>query len=139
MAKDIFHDAVRSALEREGWIITDDPLRLSSKGDNMDYEIDLGAERILAAERGTEKIAVEIKSFLRPSLTNEFHTIFGQYLIYQEGLLFLDANRTLYLAIPSFGEQRLNEYPFMLRLIERYAIKIIVFDEHNQTVLKWKN
>ena len=139
MAKDIFHDAVRNALEKEGWTVTDDPLRLASKSNNMDYEIDLGAERIIAAEKGTEKIAVEIKSFLRPSLTNEFHTIFGQYLIYQEGLLFLDSSRVLYLAIPSFGEQRLSEYPFMQRLIERYAIKIIVFDEHHQTVLKWKN
>lgn len=45
----------------------------------------------------------------------------------------------LHLAIPAFGAQRLQEYPFMERLIERYNIKIIVFDEHNQTVLKWKN
>lgn len=27
-AKDIFHDAVRIALEKEAWIITDDPLEV---------------------------------------------------------------------------------------------------------------
>jgi hypothetical protein len=27
-AKDIFHDAVRKGLEQEGWVITDDPLRI---------------------------------------------------------------------------------------------------------------
>ena len=69
---------MRNALEKEGWTITDDPFVLYSKAHNMDYEIDLAAERLLCAERNSEKIAVEIKSFLRPSLTNEFHTIFRQ-------------------------------------------------------------
>lgn len=61
MAKDRFHDAVRSALEKEGWIITADPYQMSV-GD-VDFEIDLAAE-MLAAERAGEKIAVEIKSFI---------------------------------------------------------------------------
>ncbi|MHC5897513.1 element excision factor XisH family protein, partial [Nostoc sp.] len=26
MARDLFHNIVRSALEKEGWVITDDPL-----------------------------------------------------------------------------------------------------------------
>ncbi|MFM5896387.1 MAG: element excision factor XisH family protein, partial [Dolichospermum sp.] len=60
-AKDIFHDAVRKGLEKEGWVITDDPLRIRSG--RVDMQIDLGGEKILAAEKGEEKIAVEIKSF----------------------------------------------------------------------------
>jgi hypothetical protein len=28
MAKDIFHDCVKNALIKDGWTITDDPLRL---------------------------------------------------------------------------------------------------------------
>ena len=66
-AKDIFHDAVKHALEKDGWKITHDPLFLSFGG--VDMYIDLGAERILAAERDDEKIAVEIKSFIGPSAT----------------------------------------------------------------------
>jgi hypothetical protein len=27
-AKDVFHDAVRNGLEKEGWVITNDPLRI---------------------------------------------------------------------------------------------------------------
>jgi hypothetical protein len=61
-AKDIFHDAVRKGLEKESWVITDDPLRIRSG--RVDMQIDLGAERIIAAEKGEEKIAVEIKSFV---------------------------------------------------------------------------
>lgn len=29
-AKDIYHDMVVNALKKEGWVITDDPLKLSS-------------------------------------------------------------------------------------------------------------
>ena len=63
-AKDLFHDAVREALEKEGWTITDDPLYFTVG--EVDFYIDLGAEQLIAAERGTEKIAVEIKSFSAP-------------------------------------------------------------------------
>ncbi len=31
-AKDIFHNAVKRALEKDGWIITDDPLYLDFGG-----------------------------------------------------------------------------------------------------------
>jgi len=48
-ARDIFHQAVKSALQKEGWIITHDPLSITAGG--VDLYIDLGAERLLAAER----------------------------------------------------------------------------------------
>jgi hypothetical protein len=80
MAKDLFHDAVRVALEKEGWLITHDPYPLVSRELGLDYKIDLGAEQLLAAERDTTRIAVEIKSFARPSLVHEFHSVLGQYL-----------------------------------------------------------
>jgi hypothetical protein len=48
-AKDIFHDAVRKGLEKESWVITNDPLRIRSG--RVDMQIDLGAERIIAIMR----------------------------------------------------------------------------------------
>jgi XisH protein len=38
-AKDIFHDAVRHALEKEQWIITEDPLFLRFGGVDMYIEV----------------------------------------------------------------------------------------------------
>jgi XisH protein len=64
-AKDIYHNAVKNALIQEGWIITNDPLHL--KWGQKDMYVDLGAKQLLAAEQGTRKIAVEIKSFVSPS------------------------------------------------------------------------
>ncbi|MDD1458022.1 XisH family protein, partial [Dolichospermum sp. ST_sed7] len=97
MAKDRFHNAVRNALEKEGWTITADPYEVSV-GD-VDFEIDLAAE-MLAAERAEEKIAVEIKSFIGGSNVSEFHTALGQFLNYQYALEEFDPQRKLYLAIP---------------------------------------
>jgi XisH protein len=53
MAKDLFHQAVRTALEKDGWTITDDPHPIRVLG--FDLDVDLGAERILAAERNTNE------------------------------------------------------------------------------------
>ena len=83
-AKDIFHDAVRNGLEKEGWVITEDPLEIEIGG--VEMYIDLGADRILAAERGVEKIAVEIKSFVGTSNISQFHTAVGQCFNYQIAL-----------------------------------------------------
>lgn len=67
MAKDKFHDAVKNALIKEEWTITDDPLFLQFGG--VDLFVDLGAEKMIAAQKGNHRIAVEIKSFLSGSVT----------------------------------------------------------------------
>jgi hypothetical protein len=69
MAKDKYHYLVKQALIDEGWEITHDPYPLRKW--NPDWEIDLGAERMIAAEKGSEKIAIEVKTFLAASFGNE--------------------------------------------------------------------
>ena len=64
--KDIYHNHVRTALEKDGWTITHDPLRVERRK-NQKLQIDPGAERLLGAEKGARKIAVEIKSFVGAS------------------------------------------------------------------------
>ena len=83
-AKDIFHDTVRKALEKEKWIITDDPLFIRSLGIN--FYVDLAAERIIGIEKEGQKIAVEIKSFVAASAIAEFHKALGQYMNYRLAL-----------------------------------------------------
>jgi Holliday junction resolvase-like predicted endonuclease len=67
-AKNIYHNTVKNALIKEGWTITDDPLFIQFG--EVDMYIDIGAERIIAAEKENQKIAIEIKSFLE---THGFH------------------------------------------------------------------
>lgn len=47
-AKDLFHDAVKQALLKEQWVITSDPLKI--RIERVKFEIDLAAEKILAAD-----------------------------------------------------------------------------------------
>lgn len=81
-ARDLFHQIVRIALEKDGWEITHDPLylRVSEK---IALYLDIGAEKLLGAEREGCKIAVEIKSFVGLSSLTEFHLALGQFLNYQ--------------------------------------------------------
>ncbi|MHC5599622.1 MAG: element excision factor XisH family protein [Nostoc sp.] len=58
-AKDIFHNIVKTALEKDKWTITDEHLFIQVE--DIDFYIDLTAERILAAEKTGKKIAVELK------------------------------------------------------------------------------
>ena len=67
-AQDIVHQAVRSALIKDGWQITHDPLTI--KFEDVTLYADLGAEKVIAAQKGSGKIAVEIKSFLRKSMVS---------------------------------------------------------------------
>ena len=76
--RDIHHQVLKLALEREGWNVTDDPFFV--KIGRKTAEIDLGAERIILAERATEKIAVEVKSFVGTSMITEFYKALWQFL-----------------------------------------------------------
>jgi hypothetical protein len=74
-ARDILHDVVKEALIKEGWTITNDPF-LVAFGIRKVY-VDLGAERLLAAERGTDQIVVEVKSFLGASRMADLEQALG--------------------------------------------------------------
>ena len=67
------------------------------------YQVDLGAEKLLAANRGKEKILVEVKSFIGPSDINEFHRAIGQYVDYLVVLDEIEPERQLFLAVPDFA------------------------------------
>jgi hypothetical protein len=76
-AKDIYHNNVKNALIKDGWIITHDPLTI--KWGKKDIYIDLGAEQIIAAQKIDAKIAVEIKSFIGESEVEDLKNAIGQF------------------------------------------------------------
>lgn len=93
-ARDLYHYCVRTALESDGWTITDDPLRI--KVGLRQALVDIGAERLLSAERGEQKIAVEIKSFLSPSRVKDLEMALGQFILYEDILARTHPERLLY-------------------------------------------
>lgn len=137
MAKDLFHDAVRHGLEKNQWIVTDDPLELD--WEEITVKIDLAAERLIAAERGNEKIAVEIKSFIGTSAISDFHTALGQFLNYRIMLEVNEPDRLLYLAVPFETYQTFFQSRFAQVAIERYKLKLIVYDPFKEEIVQWIN
>lgn len=134
-ARDAYHQLVRMALEKESWQITHDPLRLVL-GRRKGY-VDLAAEKLLAAQRGTRKIAVEVKSFLGASTLDEFEDALGQFLIYKVALETDEPDRQLYLAIPVSVYSDFFDDSFFVGILKRYAVQLLIFDEDQQTIVQW--
>lgn len=114
-ARDLFYNAVIVALQKDGWKITHDPLHL--RYGKIDLYVDLGAEKLLAAQKNDEKVAIEIKSFISPSFVNEFHTTLGQYLNYRLVLQEIEPERILFLAITDDVYQEYFYIPFVAKVI----------------------
>jgi Holliday junction resolvase-like predicted endonuclease len=123
--RDKYHDVVKQALEKEGWTITDDPYSFSYG--KVDFRIDLGAEKLIAAQKDNQKIAVEIKSFIKPSPVQDMHEAVGQYEMYSLALDFDDPNRELYLAIPKRTYDGFFQRPFIKEIVKRKKIKLLVY------------
>lgn len=137
-AKDIFHNTVRSALEKDGWTITNEPLFLPASQE-VTMKVDLAAQKLISAEKGNQKIAVEVKSFVGLSAISEFHTAVGQCLNYQVALDKLEPERILYLAIPKDIYQEFFTDSFVQEVVNRYQIKLLVFHVQKQEIVLWKN
>jgi hypothetical protein len=137
MAKDLYHQVVKQALQKEGWIITHDPYSL--KDWDPDWEIDLGAEKIIGAEKQNQKIAVEVKSFVEISFAYEFHKALGQYLNYHAGLQELDKERVLFLAVPlSVWETDFQRKGIQFS-IHFYRVKILIYNTDLNAIESWIN
>ncbi|MEG3435981.1 XisH family protein [Pannus brasiliensis CCIBt3594] len=136
-ARDKFHGIVRIALEKDGWTITADPLHLSFGG--VDMYIDLAAERLIAAEKDGQTIAVEIKSFLGSSTISDFHLAIGQFINYRTILTIQEPYRTLYLAIPEEAYNGFFKLEFAQTIIQSQNLKLIVYDPEKGVIFQWKN
>ena len=134
-AKDIYHDTVKNALVKDGWTITDDPLKLTI-GSRSLY-VDLGAEKLIAAQKDNQKIAVEIKSFISPSPINDLESALGQYILYQDILKSTDTGRILYLAIREEVYNDLFTEPIGQLLLKNQRIKLITFNPDAQELVGW--
>lgn len=136
-ARDVYHNTVKVALQKEGWQITHDPLVVGLSSGHL--EIDLGAEQLIAAQKENTQIAVEVKSFLSPSTTSEFHMALGQFLNYRVALKVKDPNRVLFLAVP-IKVYRDFFYGELAQLsISEYHVKVIVFDPESEVIVQWNN
>lgn len=134
-AKDIYHDIVVTALQNDGWKITNEQLKLTVG--NRSVYVDLGAKKLFAAEKEGRKIAVEIKSFISPSLIHDLEEALGQYVLYLNILEELEPQRLLYLAVPIVIFSDFFSEPICQLLLRKTVIRLIVFDPIKEEISQW--
>ncbi|MBI5516829.1 MAG: XisH family protein [Deltaproteobacteria bacterium] len=133
--RDLVHGVVRAALERDQWVITHDPLLLHGGSHNL--YVDLGADRVLGAEREAQKIAVEVKSFSGRSEITELERALGQYVLYETLLRKSHPGRVLLLAVPASVFESLLSSELGMTLRESFPLRLLVFDPVAGEVRRW--
>ena len=134
-AKDSLHDTVKSALIKDGWTITHDPYPLTY-GARKVYA-DLGAERALAAEKGNEKIVVEVKSFVGASEVRDLELAIGQFVFYRYLLIDFEPVRVLWLAIPEEAYLSVLGDADGADLLKHVGVKLLTVNPAREEVVRW--
>ncbi|NEU76971.1 fatty-acid synthase [Hassallia byssoidea VB512170] len=133
--RDIYHDTVKRAGEKAGWTITHDPFPLQIG--NKRLSADLGAERIIGAEKETEKIVVEVKSFVGESDVKDLEQALGQYVLYRQILNEIGEERDLYLAVSRPIFKSVFSIELGQILLNNKIMKLVVFDDVIEVIVKW--
>jgi hypothetical protein len=136
-AKDIYHDSFVRALQKDGWTITHDPLTVTVEETNL--MVDIGAERVVAAERNGERIAVEIKSFVSLSAVQDLKEAAGQFWLYHLALRqsATESDRTLFLAVRKTVYEEVFVEGIGKLFLNSHALNLIVFDADKEEITKW--
>lgn len=134
-AYDLIHDLVKSALIKDGWVITDDPLMLVI--DELKGFVDLGAEKAIAAAKGNRKIAVEIKSFNGPSKMQSLESAIGQYQLYAAMLEKIEPDREIFLAVTEPTFENVFDTRASRWLSQRLGIRLLVISVQREEILVW--
>jgi XisH protein len=134
-AKDIYHDAVRFALVKDGWKILAEDYSLEYGGDRV--YVDLAAEKAIAAEKQGRKILVEVKSFIGRSFVNDLEQAVGQYVIYRDILVETELDFELYLAITAGVYKGSFQRKLAQMIVERNQVNLLVIDSENEVVEQW--
>jgi len=133
--RDDLHFPLRRTLEKDGWIITSDPLILVL-GDTL-LKADLGAEKLFTAEKEGRKIAVEIKDFDASSVISELEKIMGQLQLYQWALEQQEPERQLFLAISQAVYISQFQRPIFQIAIQRNKINLLIYSPDQEVIIKW--
>jgi hypothetical protein len=134
---DKIHNAVKNALIKDNWTITDDPL--SFLFETQRVLIDIAAEKVFTAEKEGRKIAVEVKSFLSAAKMNEFYGAIGQYDVYSVYLEELEPERKLFLAVSQEIYKDFFERKAVQLVTRKKNIAILVVNVETEEVVEWIN
>ena len=134
--KDKYHEQVKRALIKDGLTITHDPYKV--KWGSPTFQVDLGAEKLLAAEKGTKKIAVEVKSFINPSFFTAFYEAVGKFSSYQEAIENREPDRELFVGVPRKIFDSYFEELVVKAVVKKSNMHLVIYDPEEEIIVQWK-
>jgi len=135
--RDQIHDAVKKALIKEGWTITDDPFRIVYE--DTDVYADL---RIVKTEDGTlpqRALVIEIKGFMGDSPMHNLENALGQYELDRIYLKSVAPAEKLYLAIGASTYHEQFTRPAFAIIVTEKNLPLLVVDTEREEVVQWIN
>ncbi|MEA5599336.1 MAG: XisH family protein [Nostocales cyanobacterium 94392] len=136
-ARDVYHNAVKNALIKDGWSILADPYKIKYK--DAELFADLAVEKPFAAEQNGRKIVVEIKSFLSPSPMRDFEMALGQYILYRNLINFTEPEYQIYLAIKDSIYENFFKRDSIQDITKINKLLLIIVDMEQEEILQWIN
>lgn len=136
-AKDVYHDAVKNALVKDGWRIVADPYKIKYK--DAELFADLAAQKPIAAERKDRKIVVEIKSFLSPSPMRDFELTLGQYILYRNLISLTEPEYQIYIAIKDSIYTNFFKRESVREITQINSLLLLVVNMEREEIIEWTN
>lgn len=136
-AKDVYHDAVKNALIKDGWSILADPYKIKYK--DAELFADLAVEKPIAAEQNGRRIVVEIKSFLSASPMRDFELALGQYILYRNLINLTEPEYQIYLAIKDSIYENFFNRDSIQDITKINKLLLIVVEMEQEEILQWIN
>ena len=135
--KDQIHEAVKNALIKDGWTITDDPYRIVYE--DTDVYADL---RIVKKQNGDtlhRTLVIEIKGFTGDSPMHNLEGALGQYELYRIYLKNIAPEEKLYLAISDKVYREQFARPSFALIVMEKILPLLVIDTELEEVTQWIN
>jgi hypothetical protein len=137
-AKDVYHEAVKNALIKEGWTITADPYPLEYE--DVELYPDLAVEKVISEEQKQRKIIIEIKSFISSSLMKDFELALGQYILYRNLIqLAQDEYQEIYLAIKDEIYDTFFQRKSIQAVVKLNQVALLVVNTDKEEIVQWIN
>jgi hypothetical protein len=96
-----------------------------------------GDRAALTADRGGERIAVEVQSFVSNSDIEDFHAAVGQFVVYRAVPRRREPDRTLYLAVPLSVYNGILSEPLGRWVADDVGLKLLVFHPRQRRIVQW--
>jgi hypothetical protein len=131
-AKDRYHDAVKRALAKDGWVIADEQVQLFI--DNRILYIDME----IAHPAKDSTLLIEVKELYSvPSPVDALAAAVGKYVMYRAGLRNTGVSNPLYMAVSVQAYENILSEKVGRLMVAEAQLLILVFDPDQEVVVQW--